>query len=230
MHKAPGTQMRQVPATSSQILVLAREFAGAAARFYDALPTGRAGGTGSVRIVIADEHPLSRKAQEELLEALSSVTWNLCHGVVYLERTAGAHRDPDAVAEALRGMHGLLAHLASTLSTTATEIAQEAGKAQNAESACRDDVRAIAENALSTAAFHAAYAPGYPASWLLLNEVDLIHAGRPLSAMESEEAEQEAYRLATRLAVATLGRALATREAREGVGETLRRAAAQLKP
>jgi hypothetical protein len=222
--------MSEVPAMSSDILELAREFGRAAARFNDPLPTARAGGPGSVRCVTADENPLPREVQDELLETLSTVTWNLCHGVVYLERTAAAHPDPDGVAEALRGMHGLLAHLAATLSATATDIGQNAQDAQDAESASEDDIRAIAENALSTAAANAEHVPGYPASWLLLNEVDLIHSGRPLSAMDSEEAEEEAYRLATRLAVAALGQALATRERRESVGETLRRAAALLKP
>lgn len=160
-----------------------------------------------------------------LLETLSAVTWNVCHGVVYLERTAAVHPDPDGVAEALRGMHGLLAHLAATLSETATETAQNSQYLRDVESASEDDIRAIAENVLSTAASNAEHAPGYPASWHLLNEADLIHVGRPLSAMESGQAEQEAYREATRLAASTLGEALATAQPGEAVGETLRRAA-----
>lgn len=212
------------------ILERVREFGRTAQEFNDALPTARAGGPGSARIVTADEHPLSRAAQQELLETLSSVTWHLCHGVVYIERTARAHPDPDGVAEALRGMHGLLAHLAATLSESATEIAHNAQYLQDVESASEDDIRAIAENVLSTAASNAEHAPGYPASWHLLNEADLIHVGRPLSAMESGQAEQAAYREATRLAASTLGQALATAQPGEAVGQTLRRAAALLEP
>lgn len=48
--------------------------------------------------------------------------------------------------------------------------------------------------------------------------------------MESGQAEQEAYREATRLAASTLGQALATAQPGETVGQTLRRAAELLEP
>ncbi len=208
---------------TSEILDLAREFALAAQRFNDALPTVRAGGPGSVWCVTADQAPLPPGVRDELVTLLSTVTWDLCQGIVYTERTSTAHGDREG-AEALRGMHGLLAHLAFTLKQTATE------NTDRPETASEGDIRAIAENVLSTAAANAEHAPGYPASWHLLNEADLIHTARPLSAMESEEAEEAAYRQATRLAASTLGQVLASAGSGEAVGETLRRAAALLQP